>query len=361
MATLSVIPELDDIVKSGTPEKRADAIARIAGLFLEGAPHFESEHVELFDEILLGLIPATSVGTRAELAERLSTLENAPPTLINTLAREDEISIAGPVLAHSPLLDEPTLVDIARAKGQPHLAAISERVSLSPQVTDVIVRRGDREVVRAVARNAGAAFSESGYAGLIKRATDDGMLAVAVGQREDISPLSLKELLSKSVEIVRRRLFDAAKPKQRAAINRAMSELATPNVRQVKRDFAAAQATILALHREGKLNEATVFEFAKTHKYEEAVAGLAALSGVRLSTVDHLVLGDRHDPILILGRAVGFEWACVRALIVLRLGPGKTPSPPDIEEARVNFERLSPATAQRVLAFWRTRGNVKTA
>jgi uncharacterized protein (DUF2336 family) len=360
MAVFSVIPELDDIVKNGTPEKRADAVARIAELFLEGAPQFGSEHVDLFDDILLGLIPATDVCTRADLAERLATLANAPPTLINTLAREDEISIAGPVLAHSPLLDEPTLVDIAKAKGQPHLAAISERPSLSPQVTDVIVDRGDRDVVRIVAGNAGAAFSENGYAGLIKRAIDDGMLALAVGQREDISPLSLKDLLSKSVDIVRRRLFEAAKPKRRAAISQAMNELA-PSVRQVKRDFAPAQAAVLALHREGKLTEAVVFEFARAHKYEEAVAGFAALSGVRLATVDHLVRGDRHDPILILGRAVGFEWACVRALIALPLGPGKALSVPDIEEARVNFERLSPATAQRVLAFWRARGSVKTA
>jgi uncharacterized protein (DUF2336 family) len=360
MATFSVIPELDDIVKNGTPEKRADAVARIAGLFLEGAPHFASEHVGLFDDILLGLLPATSVGTRAELAGRLAALENAPPTLINTLGWEDDISIAGPVLTHSPLLDDMTLIDIARAKGQPHLAAICGRASLSPLVTDVIVGRGDRDVVRIVARNAGAAFSENGYAGLIKRATDDGMLALTVGLREDISPLSLKELLSKSAAIVRRRLFETARPRQRVAISQAMNELA-PHPQQVKRDFAPAQATVLALHRDGKLNEAAVFEFAKAHKYEEAVASLAVLSGVRLSTVDHLVLGDRHDPILILGRAVGFKWACVRALIVLRLGPGKTASPPDIAEARINFERLSSATAQRVLAFWRTRGNVRTA
>lgn len=361
MAAFSVIPELDDIVKNGTPEKRADAVARIAGLFLEGAPHFESQHVGLFDDILLGLVPATSVGTRAELAERLARLGNAPPTLISKLAHEDEISVAGPVLTYSPLLDEPTLVGIAGAKGQPHLAAISGRAALSPLVTDVIVRRGDRDVVRTVARNTGAAFSENGYAGLIKRAADDGMLAVAVGQRDDISPAALKELLNKSVEFVRRRLFETAKPKQRVAIGQAMNELVAPNLRQVKRDFAPAQATVLALHREGKLNEAMVFEFAKTHKYEEAVASLAVLSGVRLSTVDHLVVGDRHDPMLILGRAVGFGWACVRALIILRLGPGKMPAPPDIEEARLNFERLSPATAQRVLAFWRARGNAKTA
>jgi hypothetical protein len=84
------------------------------------------------------------------------------------------------------------------------------------------------------------------------------------------------------------------------------------------------------------------------------------MSGVRISSVDQLVLGDRYDPILILGKSIGLEWATVRTLIVLRLGPGKTPSAPDIEEARVNFERLSPTTAVRELDFWRAREAAKS-
>ncbi|HEY0235930.1 MAG TPA: DUF2336 domain-containing protein [Afipia sp.] len=363
MATApSLIPELDDIVKHGTAEKRAEAISRIASLFLQGAGYFETQHVALFDDILTGLIASTEVGTRADLAGQLAPLSNAPPSVVNHLAHEDEIRVAGPILTHSPLIDEPTLIDIARMKGQSHLAAISERETLSPLVTDVILRRGDRDVVRTVARNAGAQFSEVGYSGLIKRAADDGMLALAVGQREDISSHSLKELLSKSVDIVRRRLFDIAKPKQRAAINMAMIEISSaPNAQLVKRDFAPAQRAILVLHRKGELNEAAILGFAKSHQYEEAVAALSAMTGVRIGAVDRLIVSDRYDPILILGRAIGLEWATVRALIVLRLGPGKVPSPPDIEEARVNFERLSSTTAQRVLAFWRARETNKSA
>lgn len=355
-AASSLIPELDDIVKNGSPKKRAEAIERISDLFLQGAAHFETQHVALFDDILVGLVPATEVDTRAELAERLTRVENAPPMLVKQLAREEEIKIAGPLLSHSPLLDEPTLIDIARMKGQGHLAAISERAALSPSVTDVIVRRGDRDVIRTVAANAGAQFSENGYAGLVKRATDDGALALTVGQREDISPGSLKELLTKSVDVVRRRLFDVAKPNRKAAINRAMAEISgAPKAQLVTRDFAPAQRVILALHQAGELNEAALLRFAREHKYEEAIAALAALAGMRLSTVNQLVLGDREDPILILSKSIDLEWTTVRALVVLRLGPGKTPSPPDIEEARVNYERLAPATAQRVLTFWRTR------
>jgi hypothetical protein len=45
----------------------------------------------------------------------------------------------------------------------------------------------------------------------------------------------------------------------------------------------------------------------------------------------------------------------VRALILLRLGPNRVPSPADIESARVNFVRLMPSTAERVVSFWQTR------
>ena len=79
------------------------------------------------------------------------------------------------------------LVEIARVKGQGHLLAMSERPTLSPDLTDVIVRRGDRDVVRRAAGNAGALFSQAGYSTLIKRAGQDGVLTITVGQRDDLS------------------------------------------------------------------------------------------------------------------------------------------------------------------------------
>jgi len=356
MAATSLIPELDEIVKNGSAEKRAAAITKLAELFVQGASIFGPQHVDLFDGILIGLVPSAEPAARAGVAARFASLPNAPPGVVNYLAREDEIRIAGPILSRSPLVNEKVLMEIARAKGQAHLAAISERDTLAAPLTDVILRRADREVVRVLAKNSGANFSAAGYSGLINRAVDDGVLALSLGQREDISPDGLKDLLSKSVDIVRRRMFETAKPKQRVAINQAMLEISSaPRARLVKRDFAPAQRLVLALHNSGGLNEAALLSFAKEHKYEEAVAALSAMSGVRLATVDQLILGDRYDPILLIARAIGLEWATARALIVLRLGPGKMPSPPDIEEARLNYERLSTTTAQRVLVFWRAR------
>jgi uncharacterized protein (DUF2336 family) len=356
MAVAPSIPGLDDIVRHGDPRRRSEAARKISELYLAGAPQFRPRHVALFDGILSGLVPHTELAARAELAERLSLLGNAPPMLVDLLAREDEISVAGPLLRRSPVIAEPTLIELARMRGQTHLMAMSERPTLSFGVTDVIVRRGDRDVVRRVAGNAGARFSPSGYSSLIKRAGDDGVLTLTVGRRDDLSAPQLKELLAGSADIVRRRLFEMARPDRKAAIGEAMVEISgAPKPAAIRRDFAPAQRAILALHQAGKLNEAALLDFAKAWRYEEAVAALSALSGAQIATIDRVMMRDRADSVLILGRASGLKWATVRALIVLRLGPGRAASNTDIEEARLNFERLAASTAQRVVTFWQTR------
>jgi len=352
----SLIPGLDEIVRHGDPKRLAEAARRITELFLTGAANFPPDHVDLFDGILIGLVPHTELAARADLAERLSVIANAPRTLVGQLAREDEILIAGPLLRRSPVIDERALIEIARIKGQGHLLAMSERPTLSPDLTDVIVRRGDRDTVRRAAGNAGALFSQAGYSTLIKRANQDGVLTLTVGQRDDLSDPQLKDLLAGSIDIIRRRLFDVVTPGRQAAIKQAMSEISgVPEIVESRRDFAPAQRTILALHGAGELNEAALLGFAKSHQYEESIAALAAMSGVKIATLDRLIAGDRHDPILIVGKTIGLEWATVRALILLRLGRHRVPAPADIESARVNFARLMPSTAERVVNFWQTR------
>ena len=206
-AATSLIPGLEDIVRGDDPKRRADAARRIAELFLQGAANFRPDHVDLFDGVLIGLVPHTEITARVDLAERLSLLANAPRALVGQLAREDDIAIAGPLLRRSPVIDEQALVEIARAKSQDHLLAMTERPALSPALTDVMIGRGDRDVVRRTAKNAGAQFSPAGYSTLIQRASQDGVLTITVGQRDDLSEAHLKELLAGSIDVIRRRLY----------------------------------------------------------------------------------------------------------------------------------------------------------
>jgi hypothetical protein len=69
-AATTLIPGLEAIVKGGDPKKQADAARRIAELFLGGAANYRAEHVDLFDGILLDLVPHTEINARADLAQR---------------------------------------------------------------------------------------------------------------------------------------------------------------------------------------------------------------------------------------------------------------------------------------------------
>jgi len=351
----SAITELDDLVRNADPRRRAKAVRQLAELFVEGAPAFGSQHVAVFDTVLSALAPATESTTRAELAGRIAALSNAPPTLVDQLARDTDVRVAGPLLRASPLIDEQTLVEIARAMGQPHLLALSERATLGIPFTDVLVRRGERDVIRSLAGNDGAVLSSQSYSRLIKRAESDGMLAIAMGQRQDMSYDLLHELLAGSVDLVRRRLFEAATPVRKASIAKAMVAItgnAPTPPRQ--RDFAAAQREVVELHRAGRLNKETLLDLARTRKYEETVAVLSAVSAIPVGAVDTILTGERRDSVLVLAKALALEWPTVRALLAFRAPDGMSPAT-NFELARTNFERLSPTTAQRVVKFWKER------
>ena len=108
------------------------------------------------------LVHGVDADARARLSERSAPIANAPANVIRLLALDDEIAVAASILAQSERLAERELLLIANGKGQAHLLTIARRQNLSAQVTDVLIARGDRDVLASLARNGDAQFSEAG-------------------------------------------------------------------------------------------------------------------------------------------------------------------------------------------------------
>lgn len=354
-ATLSLIPELENVIQHGSREKRAETLQRITSLFLDGASSYSDAHVDLFDEVFGLLIEEIETKARAELSGHLAPVRNAPVNVLRTLANDDDIAVAGPVLKLAPRLADADLIDVAQKKSQAHLQAISARRALGEAVTDVLVQRGDREVARRVAGNRGARFSDAGFLGLVKRAEDDGILAEKVGLRPDIPAPMFRDLLLKATAVVHKRLLASATPEVRAEICEVLAKVSKEvGARVGPRDYSAAQRLVLGLHRAGRLNESTLATFCNERKYEETVAALAALAKVPIEVADRLMGSDRPDPVLILCKAAGLPWPTVKALILARPDSGGT-STQGLDAAFANYSRLSASTAQRVVRFWQVR------
>jgi uncharacterized protein (DUF2336 family) len=351
----SLLPELEEVVAHGSAEKRTETLRRITSLFLDGASRFNDSHVELFDDVIGTLIEEIEAQALAELARRLAPVPNAPSGVVVTLAKNDDINIAGPVLRQARI-DEPDLKQIAETKGQAHLLALSTRTSITEALADVLVQRGDGEVSRSIATNQKAKLSDNAFSTLIKRAERDNMLAEKVGLRTDIPPRLFRQLLMQASDVVQKRLLAQAKPEIQAEIRRVLAKVTGEvAVKAAPRNYAAALEAVQAKHKERKLTEADIADYAKAGKYEETIAALATVSAVPIEVVDRLMNGERADPVLILSRAAGFGWATVRAVIGAR--PGPKPASATIDAARENFDRLTAATALRVVRFWQVRLN----
>jgi uncharacterized protein (DUF2336 family) len=351
----SLIPELEEVLQHGSAERRERTLQRITSLFLNSADQYSEEHVGLFDGVFLLLIEEIETKARAELSHRLAPVSNAPIEAVRRLAKDDDIAVAGPVLEQSPRLPESDLVDIAKTKSQAHLLAISGRTGIEEPVTDELVRRGDRQVVHSVADNRKARLSDRSFSTLVSQAEEDGILAEKVGARPDIPPRLFRELLLKATEVVQQRLIAAAKPETQAEIRRVLARISHEVGAAKSRDYSAAERIVQALHQQGKLNEAALVDFAETAKYEQMIAALSRLCVVPIDVVDRLMGGDRPDPILILCKSAGWEWPTAKTLIMARPGRKGTSSSAGLDTAFTNFERLSPATAQRVMRFWQAR------
>jgi hypothetical protein len=79
------------------------------------------------------------------------------------------------------------------------------------------------------------------------------------------------------------------------------------------------------------------------------------MTGVPIVNADRMMANARSDSILILCKALAFDWSTVRTLIALRLGPMRSPPATDIEQTQSAFEQMDSLTAQRVLSFWQMR------
>jgi uncharacterized protein (DUF2336 family) len=348
----SIIAELEDAVRNGTSEKRIDTLRQVTNLFLHDGERLSEDQVKVFDDVLCLLVARVESRARAELGTRLALVDCAPFQVIQNLARDSEIAVAGTVLANSSRLRTSDLVEIASTRGQDHLLAISGRINLPEAVTDVIVDRGERKVIQRLANNPSARFSDAGYSGIVARADADDELTEILGLRIDLPLQFLRDLLRRATDAVRARLMAIAPAELREEIKRVLKTIAgaageTPSAR----DFSRAEALVKLLKDLNELDDAAIIKFAKAKKFEEVAASLALLNNLPTELMAKLLEGPRSDLVLIPCKSSGLSWPAVETILCNR--PLKQPlAEPTLNLARKDYGKLSAETAQRTVRWW---------
>jgi uncharacterized protein (DUF2336 family) len=353
-ASESLLDELQATLAHGTVARRVETLRRVTDLFINGAVDYSDEQIGLFDDVFQCLMVHIETSAKALLANRLAVIDTAPPLVIRALAFDDLIEVAAPVLSRSERLDDDALIETARNKSQAHLMAISTRRVLSGAVTDVLVLRGNDEVIQSTVNNPGAEFSERGFTRLINRAEGDDTLTTCLGMRPTLPRHLYLKLLAKASATVRERL-EAAHPPLAGDVPSAVRE-ATRRARSapsaITQETAIAHALVRSLYEDGRLDEFQVAAFADAGKFDEANAAIAALAKVPVSIAENMMVETRAEGVMILAKVSGMSWSTVKAIIDMRDDLSGTERS-DLQVCKATYERLRPSTAQQVLRFHR--------
>jgi len=359
-APKSLIDELEDAIAHTDLRHRATVMRRLTDLFIMNGAGFSEQHIALFDEVMSRLVAAIDSSARAEFGDLLAKNPNAPTKTSRILALDDEIKVAGPILSHSKVLDEATLIEGAKTKSQDHLYAISLRDMIGEAVTDVLLERGDTEVVRSTAKNPGAKFSEFGHTTLVTRSREDGELALRVWSRSDIPRQHLLSLFAAASEDVQRQLETADRQKvqlYRYLVAQAKSQIQT-RIREDSPSYAHARPRVEALHRAGALNGDSLASYAQAEKFDEVTIALSLLCDLPIGHIERAIVHHRADHLMVLAKAIGLSWETTRDILRMR-GAGKSVGLAEMEANGASFAKLQHKTAVSAMHFYRLRARAE--
>jgi uncharacterized protein (DUF2336 family) len=361
-STPSIVEEVETALSASSDAKGLETLKRVADLYLSSAGSYDTDQVELFDNVLQRLVKTieiraiADVGARialAELSTRLAHASQAPRSAVRVLARNDEITIAGPVLKESACLTPEDLVEIARLKSEQHLLAIASRWWLKEVITDELLARRYPSVSRRLVKNPGAKISAAGFAVVLAQAESDPELAIETGIRVDLPPTLRDQLLRKATVAVRSRLLSRAPAHLFEEIRKAIEAVAAGAGRDMSNtyDFREATRFVASLEERGELNEASLRGLARQRRYEETVVALARLSKTRLEVIRPLMQSLRNDGVLVACKATELGWDTVNAILQCRYLGGAASSL-ELAKAEEQFARMNRETARRLLRFW---------
>lgn len=125
----------------------------------------------LLNSIFLGLVAGAERDIRKRLAEKLAGVEWAPAAMINVLAL-DEIEIARPIIAASPVLHDADLIRLLIEATVEHQIEVARRPNIGPDVVAAILKAAEPAVLTALAGNHSAEIGPAEMGELVEAARD---------------------------------------------------------------------------------------------------------------------------------------------------------------------------------------------
>jgi uncharacterized protein (DUF2336 family) len=349
--------ELTSIAAERSPEKRLELLHKVTDLYLDGVDTNSNSETYLFNEIMEKIVDQFSRDIKKEVSSTLAILADFPSNIVRKLADDADIEIARPVLRNAFSLTDDDLVRLAQRGSQAHLAAIAGRATLPEKVTDVLIDRGEREVVHTVTGNHGARFSESGMDRLLGKAKEDVDLREMLVERPDLSPQVVERLLPMVSESLAMKLAERGYDVQGAIPPDMVASLRqrfTMALRIRKENILQIDVVIDEIRKGNARLDESVNQIADTGRLLDVAALLGTFARLERDHVFKLLYKGQMQTVLVLCRSLALSWPTLDAILAVRAvknGQSYFSDP----ATRAEYQATDVATAQRAIRFLRVR------
>ncbi|CAN5312786.1 DUF2336 domain-containing protein [soil metagenome] len=342
--------ELLTLAKSRATDDRQRLLLGVAALC--DATPAGTEVSPVLTEIFMTLARQAEHDIRKSLAQSLAGADWAPLALVNMLAL-DEIEIARPIIANSPLLRDQDLLRILVEATVEHHIEVARRPTLSGRVADAIIDAAEPATMTALASNKTAEVSEAGLRRLIEQSRRVAALRAPLTRHPRLNETLAKELYSLVGAALRQAIgerFRVDDTMMGAAIDSAVAGLQTgvshlPAASPSERE-EMERRLIDKLQSGGQLRAGFLIRAIREKRLTLFEHGLAALGGFTITQVRAAVMRQTPDGLFLACNAVGIDRAVFPAILeeVRKLTNG---SPGDAPGSNWSSTTLSPASAGR--------------
>jgi uncharacterized protein (DUF2336 family) len=321
--TASSAARLLDLARSKTTEDRRRLLLGITALCDATPPGAEAS--PLLGDIFMILARQAERDIRKALSEALAPAEWAPPALVAMLAL-DEIEIARPVIARSPLLKDQDLLRVLVEATIEHQIEVARRPHLSSQVADAIIDRGEPASLTALAGNRTAEVSERALERLIDHSRRIAALRAPLTRHPRLNDQLATQLYQYVGQALREAIgerFRVDESKLASAIDaatvRAQPQKAEPKgieeVASVVERDEMERRLVAKLQAGGQLRAGFLIRAIREKRLSLFEHGVAALSGFTLAQVRAAILRPSADALYLLCASVGIDRAVFPALL----------------------------------------------
>jgi uncharacterized protein (DUF2336 family) len=277
----------------------------------------------LIDQVFMALVVEAEREVRRRLAERISTATWAPRALIHILALDD-IEIARPIIASSPLLDDADLIRLLIEATLEHQIEVARRPGISAAVVEALLERRQPAALAALAANDTARLPSDGLARLVEAARKLPALRAPLSRHPQLTADLAGQLYAWVGEALRDALVGRFKL-DRAALDLAMQEtvqevhaepFGRPIVPQRTEDQEAMERRLVEkLDAAGQLKPGYLMRALREDKLSLFEAGLARLGGLQPAQLRRALSVDRPEVLALACVAAGIDRSVFRTVL----------------------------------------------